>query len=214
MKRRAALGILLLVLVFDVLAVVFVYATAMHPPVEAVALFQTPPVVDGMPQQSMTGLMVTAVLGFLGLLAQQTFTMFTLRAQRKFDLEKAEQQRQWELQDRAAARTKLEQAQINAAVLLARGVRNSTEEVLQKIEENTHLTSTLNAALIGKKGCNVGATLADIVTALEQTRTKVEETKATVEEAKAVSTDTNAIVSKAAADLLASSDDAKKEGPA
>lgn len=200
MKRRAAIGILILVLVFDVLAVVFVYGTSMRPSAAVLALGQVPPVVDGMPQVVAASDRVT----YIGLLS--TFLLMA------YSLFKDSRNRKWDLEDRAAARADLKQNQIDSAVELAKGLRNSKAEVLQKIEENTSLTNTLQTALVGKKGCTVGQTLADIAAALEETKAKIEETKATVEEAKAVTTDTNVIVTQAAADRAASTDDGKKEG--
>lgn len=192
MKRRAALGILILVLIFSVLAVVLVYATALRAPV---ALFQVPPVVDGMPQIVAASDRVT----YVGLLS--TFLLMA------YSLFKDHRNRQWDLEDRAAARADLKQNQVEAAVLLARGVKNSKEEVLQKIEENTSMTNNLQSALIGKKGCTVGSTLEDIQKALEETKTAVTKTKLTVEKAALISTDTNIKVT-AAADAQAAVDPA------
>lgn len=200
MKRRAAFGILILVLVFDVLAVVLVYATALRAPVHlapaaTVALFQVPPVVDGMPQIVAASDRVT----YVGLLS--TFLLMA------YSLFKDHRNRKWDLEDRAAARADLKQNQVEAAVLLARGVKNSKEEVLQKIEENTSMTNNLQSALIGKKGCTVGSTLEDIQKALEETKTAVTKTKLTVEKAALISTDTNIKVT-AAADAQAAVDPA------
>lgn len=210
MKRQLAIGGFLLA--FAVTAVVYVYAEVLRP----VVAFQVPPVVAGLPQQSNFAVLVIQIVGFLTLLVTYAFQFVKDTRQRKYDLE-----------DRAAARADaitraemLRLAQIETAIELAKVSKINKDKLLSAIVANTALTADhavtasakleeLQQALIGKKGCNVAVTLADIAATLEETKGVVETTKRTVDEAKTVSTDTNVKVT----DLVKPpADDAKTEG--